>query len=218
MNVVVLGAGGASGRRILERALAAGHTVTGFARTVDDIVMQHPRLLLAAGDVTVRSTVDSAVAGQDAVIWAIGGHHRLRNARSGRAGGQAVCSLGTAHVLEAMHRSGARRLICQSSWGVADGHDRAPLLYRRVIFPLVLRDELADKADQESLIRSSDVQWTIVRPARLTDGPGTSRYRAAPQLRFSTRAHCTRADAAELIVRVLEDPSAIRQVIEIQSD
>ena len=216
MRIVGLGASGASGRRILERALAAGHAVTGFARDPGKVAVQHPRLLLAAGDVTVASTVERAIAGHDAVIWAIGGHDRFRRPYR-HSDGQGVCSLGTAHVLAAMTRAGARRLICQSSWGVADSYDRAPLLYRRVIFPLLLADELADKADQERLIRGSDTQWTIVRPARLTDGPGTGRYRAAPQLKLSSRAHVTRADVADLIVRSLDDASCIGQAVEIAS-
>ena len=214
MNVLVLGASGASGRRILERALACGHRATGFARDVAKLSVGHPGLSLAAGDVTVGSTLERAVTGHDAVVWAVGGHDRLRDPRRGQPG---VCAIGTAALLAAMRDAGVRRLVCQSSWGVADGLQRAPLLYRHVIFPLLLRDELADKAEQERLIRASDADWTIVRPARLTDAPGTGRYRAAPQLRFSTRSHVPRADVADLIVRALEDLTFINKTIEISA-
>jgi len=216
MRVLVLGSSGASGRRILERALACGHHATAFARDLSTVAVEHPRLALAAGDVTVASTVESAVVGHDAVVWAIGGRDRLRDPRgaSQRAG---VCAVGTANVLAAMTRGGARRLICQSSWGVADGRRRAPLLFRRLVFPLVLGDELADKAEQERLIRASDRDWTIVRPARLTDAPGTGRYRAAPELRFTTRAHVPRADVAEFIVRELDRPRCVGQTIEMSA-
>jgi putative NADH-flavin reductase len=214
MRVLVLGASGASGRRILERALACGHHATGFARNPGNVGIEHSRLSLAAGDVTVASTVERAVSGHDAVVWAVGGHDRIRDPR-GASRQNGVCALGTANVLAAMGRAGARRLICQSSWGVADGYRRAPLLFRWMIFPLLLRDELADKADQERLIRASDLEWTIVRPARLTDGPSTGRYRAAPQLTFSARARVTRADVADLIVRELDEPRFIGKTVEI---
>jgi nucleoside-diphosphate-sugar epimerase len=66
-------------------------------------------LRVAAGDVTVPSTVRSAITGHDAVIQAVGGHDRFRDRRRSSRG---VCSLGTAHVLDAMRDSGARRLVC----------------------------------------------------------------------------------------------------------
>ncbi len=216
MKVLVLGSTGASGRRILERALACGHAATAFARDLGKVAVEHPRLSLAAGDVTVASTVQRAVAGHDAVVWAIGGRDRLRNPRRA-AGSSNVCAVGTANVLDAMRRAGARRLICQSSWGVGDSYRRSPLLYRRVIFPLLLGDELADKSEQERLIRASELDWTIVRPARLTEAPGTGRYRAGPALRFTARAHVPRADVAELIVRELDQPRFLRQTIEISA-
>ena len=214
MRVVVLGASGASGRRIVERSLARGHQVTAFVRDVHAVPAIHPRLGVLAGDVTVASTVERAVAGHDAVVWAVGGHDRLRDPRRLSAG---VCAVGTANVLAAMAATGARRLVCLSSWGVADGRRRAPVLYRRVVFPLVLADELADKAEQERLIRASDLEWTIVRPARLTDAPGTGRYRAAPELRFRARAHVSRSDVAELIVRELQERRLVRQVVEMSA-
>ncbi|MBA2531791.1 MAG: NAD(P)H-binding protein, partial [Nocardioidaceae bacterium] len=73
--------------------------------------------------------------------------------------------------VDAMRRTGALRLICQSSWGVGDSYGRSPLLFRRVIFPLLLGDELADKAEQERLIRASELDWTIVRPAPAATAP-----------------------------------------------
>jgi len=216
MRVLVLGSTGASGRRIVERALADGHHVTAFARDVGRVAMEHPLLARAAGDVTVASTLAAAVPGHDAVVWAVGGHDRLRDPlRQSRHAG--VCAVGTANLLAVMAGTSARRLICQSSWGVGDGRTRAPILYRRLVFPLLLADELADKAEQERLIRASDLQWTIVRPARLTDTPGTGRYRAAPQLRFSSRAHVARADVAELIVREIERPRFARQTVEMSA-
>ncbi len=63
MKVLVLGASGASGRRIVQRALAAGHEVTGFLRDPGAMAVEHPRLRTAAGDVTVASTVQSAIDG-----------------------------------------------------------------------------------------------------------------------------------------------------------
>jgi nucleoside-diphosphate-sugar epimerase len=179
------------------------------------VTIEHSNLSLAAGDVTVASTLDAAVPGHDAVAWTVGGRDRVREPR--RESGRGVCTLGTAHLLDAMSRAGVRRLVCQSSWGAGDSRPRAPLPYRAAIFPLLLAAELADKTEQERLIRASHVDWTIVRPARLTDAPATGRYRSAASLRFGWRAHIARADVAELIVRELEHPAYVGEIVELSA-
>lgn len=215
MKVLVLGASGASGQRVLDQALARGHQVTAFARDPAKVSLEHPRLGRVAGDVTVASTLHAAVPGHDAVVWTVGGHDRLREPR--RAAAPGVCTLGTRHLLDAMADAGVRRLVCQSSWGAGDSRTRAPLPYRAAIFPLLLGAELADKTEQERLVRLSGIDWTVVRPARLTDGPATGRYRTGPALRFNWRAHVPRADIAKLILDELERAVHIGEIVEVSA-
>lgn len=218
MNVLVLGASGASGRRIVEHALAAGHRVTAFARDPAGAGLEgHDRLRAAAGDVLEQATLAAALPGQDAVIWAVGGHDALRSALQRRRRQRGLCESGTRNLLAAMEPAGVTRLLCQSSWGVGDSQARLPAPQRLVLFPLLLRAELADKERQEQLIRDSMVEWTIIRPTRLTDAPGTRRYSAAPGLSFRFDAHVPRADVADLMMRELAEPRFLRQTVEISA-
>ncbi|MBA3420752.1 MAG: NAD(P)H-binding protein [Thermoleophilaceae bacterium] len=215
MRVLVLGAGGASGRRIVDRALAEGHEVTAFARQPSSLEIDHSHLTAARGDVLAPETLEATMPGQDAVVWAVGGHDLLRTLLHGQRRQRRLCADGTANVLRAMRSADVPRFLCQSSWGVGDSHGRAPAHFRVIVFRTLLRAELADKEAQERLVRASDRQWTIVRPSRLTDDPATGRYRAGPGLPFSVRAHVPRADVADLLVRELSERRFVRETVEV---
>jgi uncharacterized protein YbjT (DUF2867 family) len=128
-----------------------------------------------------------------------------------------LCAVGTGNIIAAMEQHAVRRLIAVSSWGVGESRARVPPFFRFVIFPLILKDELADKERQEVLIRASDLDWTIVRPSRLSDGPRTGRYRTAPALTYRATAHLPRGDLAAYLVSLLEQREAVRQTVEISS-
>jgi len=72
MNVLVIGAAGKTGSLVVERALAAGHRVTAFARDAS-ASKAATGVSVFAGDATDRAALDKAMVGQDAVIDTIGG-------------------------------------------------------------------------------------------------------------------------------------------------
>ena len=72
MNLVIFGATGGTGRALVEQALDQGHTVTAFVRKASRMRVKHRRLKLAIGDVLNYATVEAAIAGQDAVLSALG--------------------------------------------------------------------------------------------------------------------------------------------------
>ncbi len=195
MNVLVFGATGPLGRHIVDRALSAGHHVTIFTRSPGRVA---PRAGLRelTGDVLDARAVAAAAPGHDAVISALG-HSRPSPA------GQDLHP-GASHIIEAMRAAGAGRLIWISSHGVGDSRGHSGFLFERVFVPLRLRAEFADKERQEALVAASDLDWTIVRPARLTNGPATGRMRAEPRLRISIRHSISRADVAEFVLTELE--------------
>jgi putative NADH-flavin reductase len=196
MNVLVFGATGPLGRRVVDRALSAGHRVTVFVRTPGRLD-PHPGLREVTGDVLGPHDVAAAVPGHDAVISALG-HSRPS------LDGQDLHP-GASHIIDAMKTARVSRLIWISSHGVGDSRGQSGFLFERVFVPLRLRAELADKERQEALVTASDLDWTIVRPARLTNGPLTRRLRAEPRLRVSIRDSVSRADVAEFVLTELEN-------------
>ena len=195
MNILVFGATGPLGRRIVDHALGAGHEVTAFVRTPGRLG-PHPGLREMTGDVLDAGAVAAAVPGHDAVISALG------HSRPSPAGHD--LHPGASHIIAAMRAGGVSRLIWISSHGVGDSRGHSGFLFEHVFVPLRLRAEFADKERQEALVTASDLDWTIIRPARLTNGPPTRRLRARPRLPISIRDSVSRADVAEFVVAELE--------------
>jgi len=78
-----------------------------------------------------------------------------------------VFSDGTRTIVNALRATGVRRFLCISSRGV-NYHDRGrPFIYRAVMRPLLLREVYAEMTIMEDAVRASDLDWTLIRPARL---------------------------------------------------
>jgi putative NADH-flavin reductase len=215
MRIVIFGATGLTGRCLVEQALEQGYDVTAFARNPASVPTSHVHLTIVRGDVFQQATVQEAVANQDVVLCTIGGHDRLRVALSGHPREPALCTIGTSNILDAMKVCGVSRLICLSAWGIGESKARVPVIFRNVIFPLLMREEYADKEAQEQHISQSTLDWTIVRPARLTNGPRTGRYQMQSSLKFSLQSSISRADVADGMLRQLTDSTFRQKCLEM---
>lgn len=201
MKLIIFGATGTVGRHLVDQALAQGHEVTAFARRPSALKSDHPKLARQAGDVLDRTAVAEAVAGHDAVLIALG---------AGRRGG--VRAVGTKHVLDAMARRGVRRLVCETTLGSGDSRPLLNFFWKHIMFGLLLRQAYADHEAQEAVIRQSDLDWTIVRPAAFTDGPATGAYKHGfPPTERNLELKISRADVAGFMLRQLIDDGYLRQ-------
>jgi uncharacterized protein YbjT (DUF2867 family) len=75
----------------------------------------------------------------------------------------------------------------------------------------------ADLAVVEDILRDSGLDWTVVRPPKLTGKPLTGSYRTANGHNIKGGWSVPRADVAQLMLRVLDQPGTIGQVIGIAS-
>ena len=164
MKVLIVGATGGTGRILLGKALEHGHEVTALARNPSAVAPRDYRPRVLEVDVLDSDAVEAAVAGQDAVLSALG-------TRSTKP--TTLFSAGTASLLGAMKKHGVRRLVCLSGIGAGDSKGHGGFLYDRVILPFVLRNQYEDKDRQEEIVRRSGLEWVIVRPARLTNKRAT---------------------------------------------
>jgi len=215
MNIVIFGATGATGRCLVEQALSQGYTVTAFARNPLALTSRHEHLSMVKGDVFHPASVEEAVANQEAVLCAIGGHDRLRVALSRHPRQLGLCTVGTRNILDAMKKYNVSRFICLSAWGVGESKNRLPFVFKHIILPLLMKEEYEDKEAQEQLIRQSNLDWTIVRPVRLTNGPRTGRYRMNAMLEFSSQSSISRADVADCMLKQLTDSTFRQQCLEV---
>jgi len=143
--------------------------------------------------------------GYDAVLSALGIKPWTR---------EPVLLEGTRNILAAMEKHGVRRFICESSFGVGDSKDDTDW-FTNFMIGLLMGRLFEQKARQEELIRQSKVEWSIVRPARLTNGPRTGKYRDGEHLRPGLFGHISRADVAEFMLRQLTDDTWLRKTVTI---
>src|SRR6185369_3314581 len=184
------------------QALQAGHEVTAFSRTADKIPVQDDRLHLVVGTVTDGSRLSEAIRGQDAVISALGQGMSLK--------ADSLIQRSVPVIVSAMQAQRVRRLIFTSSLGVGDSVRDAPL-FSRMMMRFLLKDIYADKIAGEALIRRSDLDWTLVQPPQLTNGPLTRKYRVGEHLELRGIPRISRADVAHFILSQLDDTTYVRK-------
>lgn len=214
MNVLVLGATGATGRLVVEFALSAGHAVTAFVRDPERMPLSHARLRIVEGDALNATAVASAVRGSEAVLCTLGTMPETRGDRARRQPEVPVCSVGTKNILAALPSAGGR-LIVESSAGVGDSYRRG-LLGAGFVVRLVLEKVMADKEEQEAAVQASACEWTILRPVKLTNRPARGHLKAGPDLRWNLMSTATRADVASYMVNIVTDRETYRKAITLR--
>jgi putative NADH-flavin reductase len=221
MKLTIIAATGGIGRHVLDQAVAAGHEVTAVVRNPNNL-SQPVRAVtadLASPDgAALEAVLEAAVDGADAVLSGLGPRS---NAEAG------IASRGTRAVVAAMQATGARRLIVVSAAPIGTvpspgrprppRHDPGDGFFMRHLFSHVaktlFREHYADLAVMEDLIRDSGLDWTIVRPPRLTNGPLTGVYRTAHGRNIPGGWKVSRADVAHYMLRALDQPETIKQIV-----
>ncbi|MFN0063114.1 MAG: NAD(P)-dependent oxidoreductase [Myxococcaceae bacterium] len=168
LRVCVVGASRGSGRATVDALLARGHEVVAFARNMGGRVLA-PRLTVVQGDALNLTDVESAVQGCGAVVVTLGISENAVAVRLGiRHTPIDVRSRGTANVIAAMKHAGVRRLIVQSTYGIGESKGRLPVS-GAIVFALLLAPQIQDHERQETLVRESGLDWTLVQPVGLVD-------------------------------------------------
>jgi putative NADH-flavin reductase len=98
-----------------------------------------------------------------------------------------------------------RRLICITGMGAGDSKGHGGFIFDRIFNPLILRKVYVDKDRQEGLIRTSNLDWIIIRPSVLNDKPATGQVRALTDLSNFHGGSISRADVAKFTVDQLTD-------------
>jgi putative NADH-flavin reductase len=203
MKILVFGASGGTGRELLKQALDKGIEVTAFVRDATKVADIHnPNLVVVSGNVLNMEDVGPAVAGHDAVLYAIGAGPKRTTIRE----------QGTRNVIEAMLAANVERLVCLSSFGVGDSKTDLSFFTRYIVVGIFLRHAFADHERQEAVVKKCALDWTLVRPPHLKEGPHTGTYRHGLTLAYGDiEGWISRGDLADFMLKQLEDDRYIRQ-------
>ena len=117
-------------------------------------------------------------------------------------------------IIEAMETHCVKRLISLSSLGVGESRKNLDFFTKYIIVDVFLRHAFADHEEQEKLIRECGLDWTIVRPPHLIDGPQTGEYQSGFACDYrKIKSKISRADVADFMLQQLTDDSNIRKAV-----
>jgi len=204
-NVLIIGASHGIGLETVGTALRAGLSVRALARSAASMPIQDANLDKVSGNALDPDTIRNVLQDIDVVIQTLGVDFSPRLVFEGTT----LFSESTRILVDAMKASGVKRLITVTGLGAGDSRGHGGLLYDAVVFPLLLKRVYDDKDVQEWIVKSSGLDWTIVRPGLLKNSPATGRYRvltASKDWRFGA---ISRADVADFLVRQVNDRTLI---------
>jgi putative NADH-flavin reductase len=220
MKLTIFGATGGIGAELFQQSLAAGHEVTVAVRNPSKLVANRngTRVITADLETPEPRALESAVAGTDAVLSGVGPRPMAK------AG---VAEHGTRAIVAAMRATGVRRIIVVSAAPISTmpspgrphppSHDPGEGFFMRNLgtpfFKTVLRERYTDLALMEDVLRASDLDWTIFRPPRLTNGRITGTYRTAFGRNLKGGALISRANVAHAMLAAIGQRETIRQEI-----
>lgn len=201
MRLVVVGASGGVGSRLLARAVAQGHTVTAQTREASRVTPSE-LVRVVEGEPTDEPFLRRSLEGHDAVVLCLG---------IDSLGRTTLFSDTTRALIAAMEATGVKRLVAVTGIGAGDSRGHGGWFYNRVLFPLFTRHRYADKDRQEALIERTSLDWTIVRPApfaKTTSGELQVFTEIPPGLQLSA---ITRDETAAFLLECVEDATFVRQ-------
>lgn len=199
MKIVIFGASGRTGILTVYQALEKGYEVTAFTRKSASVTITHKNIRIIEGDILEYEKVKQAVEGQDAVISTLGVSSNKKNT---------ILSDGTVNIIRAMNETGVKRFICMSSIGILK--DDGGFWFGKLFLPLFLKNEFDDKKRQMHLIKSSDLEWVIIRPVSLTQSPKTGKYKIYDYKPGSSKI--PRSDVADFMLKLVTDKKYDRQM------
>jgi putative NADH-flavin reductase len=207
MKLAIFGGTGRTGQYLIQQALEEGYQVVALARTPSKLdgmsTTYKDQLSIVTGDVQTMSSVEQVVAEADAVLSVLGPTNNQPTFE---------VSKGMQNILAAMKKHGITRIIISAGAGVGDPEDSPKLFNKLMNFVLktTAKNVFLDMQQSVDLLRSSDLDWTIVRVPMLTDDPKKGTVKAA-MVGKGMGARITRADMASYILDQVKSQEQIHK-------
>ena len=207
MKVTVFGASGGIGRELVRQAIDRGDEVTAVIRSGSSAQLPEGADVVRVDSLDDPDALVPAIQGADAVFSGIGPR--------GRNDGPVAAPITTV-IAAAMKQAGVRRIVAVSAAPVGPPPERDAFLNKRVLIPLIgslLKPVYDDLDRMEQVLRSSGLDWTVVRPPKLTAKPATGSYRTVVGANIERAFSVSRADVAHAMLGAVSDPSTVGQPV-----
>jgi len=165
MKIVLFGGTGPTGILTLTKALESGHHVVVYARDPSKVHFSHPHLTLVKGDLSDAQAIADLIDGADAVISVLGA--------KGKTTPDLPLAQAIKNIVAAMKLHQVDRLIVTSTASASDPHDRYQFSFSIATWLVkkLIKTTYDEIVSISQTIRSSKLDWTLVRLPMLTDKP-----------------------------------------------
>jgi putative NADH-flavin reductase len=205
-NILVIGGSRGIGQAVCQAASVKGHMVRAMSRSgkMPDDVGDNADAV--KGDALCAADVARALNEMEVVVQALGVPPSLDLVVKPVT----LFSEATRVLVPEMKKAGVQRLVSVTGFGAGDSNASINIL-QRLPFKLLLKRAYDDKSVQEQLIEKSALDWLIVRPGVLTNGPASGEYRVLSKPTEWRNGIVSRADIADFIVQSIEAGALNRQ-------
>ena len=210
----MFGATGGTGRAVIDQALGEGHAVTAFVRDRAKLAAAEG-LSIVEGDAVDPGDVVRAVAGQEAVVVALGNSQNPFALKFGArwTTPKDICEAATRNIITALPAGSDIPVVVVSAFGIGDTRAQLPMMFK-VFYKLFLKEHMDDKERQEAALKASEAHFVLVQPVGLTDKPASRDYWATTDGTIR-KSEVSRQDVAAFILRELRDRRHTRQTVSL---
>ncbi len=211
MIISVFGASGRAGRAFITAASAAGISLRLHYRSAPEDEAP-PLATVIVGALTDPTAVREVLRGASAVVVLFGPRPKARHVFTAKA---------TKAIIEGMQAQGQRRLLCLTGAMIGDSAANLSIPMRTLEFAIRRigdEEQADDRAAQERVVRSSKLDWTLIKPPRLTDSTEATRVRAATDLTVGLRSRISRASLAAFLLDEIHEKRHIQQSVYLDGD
>ncbi|BFZ06153.1 hypothetical protein BsWGS_09192 [Bradybaena similaris] len=213
MKLLLLGATGPTGQQLVNEAISQNHEVIAVVRSPEKLTTQSDKLKVIEGNILDTAQLKEHMKGCDAVLSTLGGRGGLFTpcdiyTKSGKA------------VVSAMRETGVKRFVAVTAWGTKDDPG-LPYIWRWVLKPSFLRNLVRDMELFEDFLLGdcNDINYTVVRPPRLTNNPSTGARILAHVGLYVPEVNngMSRQDVAKFMLQCLNTPEYDKKMVAIAS-
>ncbi len=199
MNVSLFGASGATGQLLTSRCLAAGYHVTALLRAPEKFRLRE-RVHVVVGSALDPMAVRQTVEGADVVLSTLGARSLRREDLLERA---------VPLIVTAMRQTGVKRIIVlggASALSSSLAAQPAPVrwLLRSLLYQVIFKWPSRDQAAQWRTLSASGLDWTMVMPPMLTNGPARRKFRVDGDALPPRGMRISRADVADFMMQQIK--------------
>ncbi|HET6840976.1 MAG TPA: SDR family oxidoreductase [Candidatus Angelobacter sp.] len=206
MRILIFGATGGTGRYLVSQGLEQELQVTAFTRNPGTLTTKHPNLTIVKGDLSDQPSITNALNGVNAVISVLG-----NNTGKTLFTPNNIISQSLPGIISAMQQCRVERLLFVTSFGI----NTRMFWPEKLLLRTLLKNLFTDLPVQEQLIQQSGLNWTIVRPARLTNGPKTGECRSGEDIYINLFTSISRADVAAFLLKEAVSSEYQRKVVTV---